>query len=60
MDGGEAYDVNLSDHGDSCTCPGNVYHGYCKHADCCRALAAAGKLPEPNGYKPDSQHQTPF
>src|SRR5689334_10999963 len=39
IDGGEGYDVLLDPPaGDSCTCPGHTYGGYCKHVDCCRAL----------------------
>src|SRR5260370_18560379 len=43
IDGG-AYDMLLHQGGDSCTCKGHTYHGYCKHVDCCKALIAAGKL----------------
>jgi hypothetical protein len=42
--GGDAYDVLLEQGADSCTCKGHTYGGYCKHADCCKALLAAGKL----------------
>ena len=41
---GEAYDVLLEDGKESCSCKGHTYGGYCKHADCCKALIAAGKL----------------
>src|SRR6266496_2573618 len=41
---GERYDVNLSATGDSCTCKGHTYGGYCKHVDGIRALVSAGKL----------------
>jgi hypothetical protein len=40
----DVYDVLLDPPGDSCTCKGHTYGGYCKHADCVRALLAAGKL----------------
>ena len=40
----DAYDVLLDPAGDSCTCKGHVYGGYCRHVDCCKALIAAGKL----------------
>jgi hypothetical protein len=59
-EGEETYDVLLDGDKDSCTCPGHTYHGYCKHVDGLRALDAAGQLPRPDGYKPDSQHQLPF
>jgi hypothetical protein len=36
--------VLLSAEGDSCTCKGHTYGGYCKHADAVRALRQAGKL----------------
>ena len=38
------YDVLLSAEGDSCTCKGHTYGGYCKHVDAVRALRQAGKL----------------
>jgi len=62
QEGKDVYDVCLeeNDQADSCTCPGNTYGGYCKHVDALRALDAAGALPRPDGYKPDSQHQMPF
>ena len=40
----DVYDVLLEPNGDSCTCKGHTYGGYCKHVDACRALTAAGKL----------------
>jgi len=40
----ETYDVNLSATGDTCTCKGHTYGGYCKHVDGIRALVSAGKL----------------
>ena len=40
----DVYDVLLEPSGDSCTCKGHTYGGYCKHVDCCRALIGAGKL----------------
>ena len=40
----DVYDVLLEQGGDSCTCKGHTYGGYCKHVDCCRALLGAGKL----------------
>src|SRR5262245_336841 len=46
-EGDESYDVLLDAGGDSCTCPGHTYHGYCKHVDALRALRAAGRLPLP-------------
>jgi hypothetical protein len=30
-EGTESYDVLLAAEGDSCTCPGHTYGGYCKH-----------------------------
>lgn len=30
--------------GHSCTCPGNTYHGFCKHVESVLALRHAGKL----------------
>ncbi len=68
LDGEDAYDVLLDGELSSCTCPGNVYHGYCKHADCCRALVAAGKLtpaPKPDlhegaSYKPGHDSDLAF
>jgi hypothetical protein len=42
--GGETYDVLLEPTGDSCTCKGHSYGGYCKHVDAARALIGAGKL----------------
>ena len=42
--GGDAYDVLVDPAGDSCTCKGHSYGGYCKHVDCCRALLGAGQL----------------
>jgi hypothetical protein len=44
IDGSEGYDLLFDSDGDSCTCPGHTYGGYCKHLDCVRALLAAGKL----------------
>ena len=41
---GESYDVNLQDGGETCTCKGHTYGGFCKHADGIRALVKAGKL----------------
>ena len=39
QDGAEpAYSVMLEIEGDSCTCPGHTYGGYCKHVDALRAL----------------------
>jgi hypothetical protein len=40
----DVYDVLLEPSGDSCTCKGHTYGGYCKHVDACRALIGAGKL----------------
>jgi hypothetical protein len=40
----DLYDVLLEPSGDSCTCKGHTYGGYCKHVDCCRALIGVGKL----------------
>jgi hypothetical protein len=47
FEGDETYDVLLEIEGDSCTCPGHTYGGYCKHVDALRALHAQGKLPLP-------------
>ena len=38
------YDALLETTGDSCTCKGHIYGGFCKHVDCGRALIGAGKL----------------
>jgi hypothetical protein len=56
-----AYEVML-DHegGDSCSCPGHTYGGYCKHLDCLRALDRAGQLPQADGYKPGHDSFIPF
>ena len=40
----DVYDVLLEQGGDSCTCKGHTYGGFCKHVDCCRALIGAGQL----------------
>lgn len=42
--GGEKYDVLLHGKESSCTCPGNTYHGHCKHLDAITALVQSGKL----------------
>ncbi len=67
LEGESVYDVLLGDGIDSfdiCTCPGHTYGGYCKHVDCCRALLAAGKLPDDPrlaAYKPAGHdHGIPF
>jgi hypothetical protein len=44
FEGDEVYDVLLDAKGDSCTCKGHTYSGYCKHVDGLRALSDAGKL----------------
>ena len=41
-DGGDAYDVLLSSDGDSCTCKGHTFGGYCKHVDAIQALPNLG------------------
>lgn len=41
---GERYDVNLSDEGSTCDCPGHLRHSHCKHVDALIALRQAGKL----------------
>jgi hypothetical protein len=46
-EGTDVYDVLLDAAGDSCTCKGHTYGGYCKHVDGARALLKAGKLPLP-------------
>ena len=38
------HEVTLYASGDSCTCKGHTYGGYCKHVDAIRALVSAGKL----------------
>ncbi|HYT90290.1 MAG TPA: hypothetical protein VEL76_16400 [Gemmataceae bacterium] len=44
-EGDEVYDVLLDDQGgDSCTCPGHTYGGFCRHVDSLRALHTADKL----------------
>lgn len=44
----ERYDVLLDENvGDSCSCKGFTYHGYCRHVDGLHALRTAGKLPLP-------------
>jgi uncharacterized Zn finger protein len=49
-DGAEdTYSVLLENEQDSsCTCPGHMFHGYCKHVDALRALLAEGRLPLPS------------
>jgi hypothetical protein len=42
-----SYDALLEIEGDTCTCPGHTYGGYCKHVDCLRALHTRGLLPLP-------------
>src|SRR5262249_6271716 len=37
-EGDDVYDVLLEVEGDSCTCPGHTYGGYCRHVDALRAL----------------------
>jgi hypothetical protein len=44
LEGDSSYDVLLDAGGDSCTCKGHTYGGYCKHVDALRALTQAGKL----------------
>jgi hypothetical protein len=60
FEGDEIYDVLLDAEGDSCTCPGHTYGGYCRHVDALRALERVGQLPTPDGYKPDGNHQLAF
>ncbi len=59
-EGGPSYDVCLEENGqaDSCTCKGNTFGNWCRHTEALRALDKAGRLPKPDGYKPDSQHGT--
>jgi hypothetical protein len=40
----DVYDVLLEQGGETCTCKGHTYGGYCRHVDCRKALIAAGKL----------------
>ena len=48
-----AYDVLLEIEGDTCTCKGHTYGGYCKHVDCLRVLHTRGLLPLPSLPVPD-------
>lgn len=41
----EQYDVNLAGGESSCTCPGNCFHGHCRHVESLTALDEAGRLP---------------
>jgi hypothetical protein len=47
FEGSDEYDVLLEIEGDSCTCKGHTYCGYCKHVDALRALHTQGRLPLP-------------
>ncbi len=47
FEGTDVYDVLLdAEGGDSCTCKGHTYGGYCKHVDSVRALLTAGDVPD--------------
>jgi hypothetical protein len=45
VDGGECYSGHIDGERSSCSCPGGVFNGRCKHIDALRSLLAAGKLP---------------
>ena len=64
FEGDDRYDVLLEIEGDSCTCPGHTYGGYCRHVDALRALHTQGRLPLPplgysDAYEGDAADQ-PF
>ena len=45
--GGESYELNLDESGDTCECMGFLAHGHktvCRHVAAAKALIAAGKL----------------
>ncbi|MDE2101701.1 MAG: hypothetical protein KGL39_30930 [Patescibacteria group bacterium] len=43
----DAYDVLIEVDGHSCTCPGHLRHGHCKHVDTLKLLIERGTLGRP-------------